>query len=115
MNVTFGALAVLREMMLAREPKCGAELTRSLNIASGTMYPLLSRLKQDGYIEFVATLPHPSQPAAHFYQATPKGRALFLDKLCRLTIPDYILRDQPPGVNEEYLKLRPSPLGQGSR
>jgi len=112
MNVTFGALVVLRELMLADDPKCGAELTRSLRIASGTMYPLLARLTKHGWIEFVASLPHPSQPASHFYQITPKGRAHFFDMLCRLTIPDHVWRDQPTGVNEGYRKLRPPPLGQ---
>ena len=110
MNVTFGALAVLRELMLADDPKCGAELIRTLGISSGTMYPMLARLKKDGWIEFVASLPHPSQPTSHFYRITPKGRAHFLDMLCRLTIPTDVWSSQPEGVDAEYRKLRPSPF-----
>lgn len=108
MNVTFGALAVLRELMLADDPMCGAELMRKLKIGSSTMYPMLARLTAWGWIELAATLPHPSQPASHFYRLTPKGRANFLNMLCRLTVPAHVWRDQPDGVNEEYRKLQPS-------
>lgn len=110
MNVTFGTLAVLRELMLADDPVCGAELTRALKISSGTVYPMLARLRTGGWIEHAGTLPHPSQPASHFYRITQKGRANFLYMLCRLTIPDHVWRDQPEGVNEEYKKLQPSVL-----
>ena len=106
MIVTFAALSVLREMMLADDPICGAELTRELKISSGTIYPMLSRLKENAWIDLVATLPHPTQPDSHFYRITPKGRANFLDMLCRLTIPEYLWRNQPAGVDEEYRKLR---------
>jgi DNA-binding PadR family transcriptional regulator len=106
MKVTFGMLSVLRELMLASDPMCGAELTRTLKIKSGTIYPMLANLKKEGQVELVATLPHPMRPPSHFYQATPKGRAHFLYMLSRLTIPDHEWRDQPPGVNEEYEMLR---------
>jgi DNA-binding PadR family transcriptional regulator len=107
MAITFLALTVLRELMIADDPKCGAELTRTLKISSGTIYPLLARLRADGWIEHAGTLPHPSQPVSHFYRIAPKGRAHFLDMLCRLTIPDHVWGNQPAGVDEEYRKLRP--------
>jgi DNA-binding PadR family transcriptional regulator len=108
MNVTFGCLTVLREMMIADDPICGAELTRALKISSGTVYPMLARLKICDWIELAGTLPHPSQPDSHFYRITPKGRAHFLDMLCRLTIPSDMWRNQPNGVADEYRKLRPA-------
>ena len=70
LTATFGTLSVLRELMLSEDPMCGAELMRVLKIKSGTMYPMLARLKADGFIEHVATLAHPAQPDSHFYQAT---------------------------------------------
>lgn len=107
-SATFGTLAVLRELMLADDPMCGAELMRKLNIRAGTIYPMLKRLRAEQWIELAATLPHPTQPDSHFYRITPRGRANFLDMLCRLTIPSDVWQDQPAGVDEEYRKLQPN-------
>lgn len=101
MMVTYDAMRVLREFLLASEPRCGAEIIRALKeapdpfrswlkkptIGAGTLYPMLARLKGAGFIALVASLPAPDAPTAHFYRITPEGRVVFLEKLCRLTIP----------------------------
>lgn len=98
MNVSYQALRVLREFLIAEEPKCGAEIMRELKAqggvapGGGTLYPLLTRLVDEGWVEFVETLPSPNQPAAHFYRMAPAGRAAFLDMLVRLTIPSRLWR-----------------------
>lgn len=99
MVVTYDTMRVLREFLTQGDPLCGAEITRSLKILSGTLYPMLARLKQEGWIKHEASLPAPDQPTAHFYKLTSAGRAAFLDRLCRLTIPDNLWRDMPEHLN----------------
>jgi PadR family transcriptional regulator, regulatory protein PadR len=44
-------LHVLRYLLLnGRVGRCGADVTRSTKIGSGTVYPLLSRLKRAGWV-----------------------------------------------------------------
>jgi DNA-binding PadR family transcriptional regulator len=93
MMVTYDAMRVMREFLMARDPRCGAEIMRALKMQSGTVYPMLARMKNAGWLEFVETLPSPDQPPSHFYRLSPAGRAAFLDMLCKLTIPDHLWRE----------------------
>lgn len=58
----------------------GYELVRTLGdidslvISEGTIYPILSRLKREAYVE--STIEESSEgPARKYYQLTPRGRA----------------------------------------
>ena len=66
--------------LLAEEPRYGFDLVRTLSsvdgmvVNEGTIYPLLSRLKREGY---VATRWAESEagPPRKYYSLTPTGRA----------------------------------------
>lgn len=88
MIVSYDAMRVLRHFLVHGTPVCGAELMKALKIGSGTVYPMLARLKAEAWIRHVGTLGGINTPPAHFYGLTPQGRAAFLDRLSRLTIPD---------------------------
>lgn len=91
-NLSYHAMQVLRQFLMTEDPLCGAEVTRELKLGAGTVYPMLARLLQEGWLEHAGTLPAPDRPASHFYRITPKGRDAFLARLCRLTIPDHLWR-----------------------
>lgn len=93
MRLSYDALRVLREFLVSSDPRCGAEIIRALSIKSGTLYPLLARLVDAGWLEHVATLPAPDRPDSHFYKLTASGRDAFLSRLCRLIIPDHLWRE----------------------
>ena len=92
MVVTYDTMRVLRQFLMEDYPQCGAEIMRTLGICSGTLYPMLARLRKAGWIEHVASLPAPDAPTSHFYKLTENGRDAFLEMLCRLTIPDDLWR-----------------------
>lgn len=68
-------LALLRD-----EPKYGVELLAELSAVSvmstsqGTIYPLLSRLRREGYVD-TELRDSPSGPPRRYYALTPLGRA----------------------------------------
>lgn len=54
----------------------GYDLMRQADIASGTLYPLLSRLADEGWLETRwEESPLPGRPARHKYRLTSDGRA----------------------------------------
>ncbi len=57
----------------------GYELCRRGNIKSGTLYPMLMRLEQQGYLvaDWQAAA-EPGRPPRHAYRLTAEGRALAL-------------------------------------
>lgn len=58
MVVTYDTMRVMRHFLVNEDPQCGAEITRSLNILSGTLYPMLGRLRVEGWIAHVgSTIP----------------------------------------------------------
>lgn len=98
MNVSYIALLVLREFLIATYPMCGAEIMRKVGgFGGGTMYPMLARFKTAGWIEHVETLAGLDEPPAHFYQITAVGRVQFLTMLGRLTISDHLWREPQHG------------------
>jgi DNA-binding PadR family transcriptional regulator len=93
--ITYDTMRVLREFLVVGEPLCGATIARSLKIGTGTLYPMLHRMKAAGWIEHHASLTPPNEPTSHYYVLTKNGRLHFLEKLCRLTIPDYLWKVDP--------------------
>ncbi len=55
----------------------GYELCRLGQIKSGTLYPMLIRLEEQGYLEAAWQEPaEPGRPPRHAYRLTAEGRAL---------------------------------------
>ncbi len=79
MNIQFkkGALVVCVLSLLARGDKYGYELTEtiseSLTIASGTLYPILRKLKEEEYVT-TYLVDSGNGPARKYYSLTAKGR-----------------------------------------
>jgi DNA-binding PadR family transcriptional regulator len=69
---------VLAIMAGARNRWChGYELCHEAGIKSGTLYPLLIRLEEQGYLEAEWQAPaEPGRPPRHAYRLTAKGLAL---------------------------------------
>ncbi|HWT13599.1 MAG TPA: helix-turn-helix transcriptional regulator, partial [Allosphingosinicella sp.] len=65
---------------LAARPEAwrhGLSLCGETDLSSGTLYPLLSRLKRHGYLESEWREPEtPGRPPRHVYRLTAGGRAL---------------------------------------
>lgn len=58
----------------------GYELARTADVKSGTLYPLLIRLEEQGYLEAEWQQPvERGRPARHAYRLTAKGIALARD------------------------------------
>ena len=58
----------------------GYELARIANVKSGTLYPLLIRLEEQGYLEAEWQQPQESgRPPRHAYRLTPSGVRLALN------------------------------------
>lgn len=72
------ARAVLAIMAAARGRwSHGYELCQRAEIKSGTLYPLLIRLEEQGYLEAEwQTPPEPGRPPRHAYRLTAAGLAL---------------------------------------
>jgi DNA-binding PadR family transcriptional regulator len=51
----------------------GYELAQAARIGSGTLYPALARLADDGYLEHRWELPEPGGRPRHFYRLTTAG------------------------------------------
>lgn len=74
----------------------GYDLTRRTGLASGTLYPLLMRLHEAGYLEARWEATAPSRPPRHAYRLTASGaafgHALLAERAADLT-PEH--REQP--------------------
>ena len=69
----------------------GYELARLANVKSGTLYPLLIRLEEQGYLEAEWQQPvETGRPPRHAYRLTASGVQLALDNPpgSRLAAPD---------------------------
>jgi DNA-binding PadR family transcriptional regulator len=72
---TQGLLAALLEATPAW--RHGYELTKHTGLRSGTLYPLLMRLSDQGLLESDwQSAPQPGRPPRHVYRLTPRGIAL---------------------------------------
>ena len=72
-----GALEICVLSQLAKGDKYGYELTEvistEMSIATGTLYPILKRLKDDLYVE-TYLVESEGGPARKYYHLTEKGR-----------------------------------------
>ena len=58
----------------------GYDLLKAIGLSSGTLYPLLIRLTEQGLVEAQWGEPaQPGRPARHSYRLTTAGRALAAD------------------------------------
>jgi PadR family transcriptional regulator PadR len=70
-----------------REGRSGADISRTLGISSGTLYPLLARLENAGWINSEWELMDPSdagRPRRRFYILTGHGQTLASRALAEL-------------------------------
>ena len=96
-RITGPMLKVLGELMASpTEGLSGAQITRSTGIASGTLYPILFRLEQAGWLESEWEEDSPSEmkrPRRRLYRMTGLGssnaRASFREFLPRM--PEFAL------------------------
>jgi PadR family transcriptional regulator, regulatory protein PadR len=78
-------LRVLVEKPL--EPRSGAELSKMASVPSGTLYPLVQRLEQSGWVTSAWEQVDPSEvgrPRRRFYSLTGSGRARAVAELTEL-------------------------------
>jgi PadR family transcriptional regulator, regulatory protein PadR len=75
------ARLILAALLDARETwSHGYELARIANVKSGTLYPLLIRLEEQGYLKAEWQQPQASgRPPRHAYRLTPSGIRLALN------------------------------------
>lgn len=73
-----GTLELCVLSLLKRKDMYGYELVTSISekieVTAGTIYPLLKRIKADGYVETV-TVDSPSGPSRKYYHLTSAGHA----------------------------------------
>lgn len=89
------SLRVLKFMLEApRVPRSGAELSRALNIKSGTLYPLLARLEGSGWLASRWEEVDPSQqgrPRRRLYTLTGLGQTTAHRALADLQVAPGVL------------------------
>lgn len=82
-------LAVLSALLA--EPgawRHGLSLSKQTGLKSGTLYPLLIRLSDHGFLEAQWVGPErPGRPARHVYRLTPSGVALARERSARARAP----------------------------
>jgi PadR family transcriptional regulator PadR len=60
----------------ADAPAWGLSICQTAELGSGTVYPILERLVENGWITSrEETAPHPGRPARRYYELTGAGRA----------------------------------------
>jgi len=67
---------------------CGAEVSLMTNLPSGTLYPILARLEQAGYLKSVWEKGSPNdlkRPMKRFYKITEDGQSRYLFETSRNT------------------------------
>lgn len=81
---------------LSMTPRYGYALMKETGLKSGTLYPILMRLTDRGYLTAKWEEPQsPGRPARQRYQLTPKGRAYAKETIEQKTGLE-VLRDVKP-------------------
>lgn len=71
-----------RLVVHAPRPQHGYELMKETGLSSGTLYPLLMRMADQGLVEAEWQAPsQPGRPARHAYRLTPAGVAFAREAL----------------------------------
>jgi DNA-binding PadR family transcriptional regulator len=77
----------------------GYDLSRRLQLSSGTLYPILVRLAERGSLETRWVEPErPGRPPRHTYRLTGEGRALARSRLSEAARPKLGRRVAPGGA-----------------
>ena len=90
LRLTIGAMRAMKVIAEAEGRLAGADLIRATGWASGTMYPLLKRLVEAGWLATIEEKGDAStlgRPLRTFYRFTPEGRQLHRRLLSEM-IPD---------------------------
>ncbi|MEE4540357.1 helix-turn-helix transcriptional regulator [Streptomyces sp. V4-01] len=77
-RLTRPTIAVLDVLLAATDdqPPWGLSICMDADLGSGTVYPILDRLLNVGWVEsHEETGPHPGRPARRYYRLTGAGRA----------------------------------------
>lgn len=77
-RLTKPTIAVLEVLLAATDdrPAWGLSICIDADLGSGTVYPILDRLAERGWVEsWDETTPHPGRPPRRYYQLTASGRA----------------------------------------
>lgn len=84
-NTSPQTLGVLAALMAAPEAwRYGYDLSRETGLKSGTLYPVLMRLKEHGLLEAAWQESElPGRPQRHAYRLTLKGAAFARDHVAR--------------------------------
>jgi PadR family transcriptional regulator, regulatory protein PadR len=83
-RLTRPTLEVLKVLLAATDddPAWGLKICEEAELGSGTVYPILDRLLEHGWIEArEESGPHPGRPARRYYKLTGAGRASALQAL----------------------------------
>jgi hypothetical protein len=76
-RLTKPTIAVLQSLLSATSsnPAWGLSICRDADLGPGTVYPILERLTERGWVtNREETGPHPGRPARRFYELTGVGR-----------------------------------------
>jgi PadR family transcriptional regulator PadR len=91
LRITGPILKVLKEFLYATASLSGTEISRSTGLASGTLYPILFRLEEAGWLESMWEMAVPAlvkRPRRRLYRMTGLGesnaRACFQELLPKM-------------------------------
>jgi PadR family transcriptional regulator, regulatory protein PadR len=81
-NISAQTLTLLAALLEhAQDWHHGYDLSQRTGLKSGTLYPILMRLAEQGFLESEWLEPSkPGRPARHAYRLTPDGLALAKDR-----------------------------------
>ncbi|MER5212991.1 helix-turn-helix transcriptional regulator [Streptomyces sp. NPDC002838] len=77
-RLTKPTIAVLEVLLAATDdaPAWGLSICREADLGSGTVYPILDRLLERGWVtSYDEAEPHPGRPPRRYYELTGTGRS----------------------------------------
>ncbi len=88
-NISPQTRAVLSALSIQPQAwRYGYDLARETGLKSGTLYPLLIRLADQGYLEAEWRQPlQPGRPPRHAYRLTEQGQALSVKRAADIPFP----------------------------
>ncbi|MGW3459736.1 PadR family transcriptional regulator [Streptomyces olivaceoviridis] len=92
-RITSATLDVMEAFLVADEDLHGFAVARAAGKPTGSIYPILARLEEAGWLESHWELEHPDpgRPRRRFYKLTPDGmasaRAVVLERRGQLPAP----------------------------
>src|SRR5690349_17354228 len=79
---TLAVIGMIATAMAADDQVWGLRICQATGLGSGTVYPILERLEEAGWITSAWESPQPQgRPRRRFYQRTDAGRAAHADAL----------------------------------